>query len=331
MKKITKIFAIGLLVTVAFTGCSKKTAAKKATTLNIGIQPSAAFIPLYVAREKGWIEEALKPSQVQVTYHDFESGPPMNEGLAAGSLDIVTTGDVPTVSALAAGQKVEIVGAAGNGPDAYAVLARADNDEIQSGKDLKGKKVATVLGSTGHNLTKKVLEKYGYTFDDIEFINIGAGEVGIVLETKQVDAAVIWNPTIIRLTDSGVAKIVEKGSDTDLRGTNTFLARSAYVQENPEVIKVVLEQYARAVQALPTLDAPTLEKVADAFKLTPEQIKALLPIYGYPVVCDDTDTAALQDTIRFLVGIGKLPEEYPLKDHVNNKLFYESKAADYLK
>lgn len=325
-----KLVLVTLLAATLLTGCSKKAAVKE-RTLNIGIQPSAAFIPLYVAREKGWIEEALVSSQVKVTYNDFESGPPMNEGLAAGILDIVVTGDVPTVSAIAAGQKVEVVGIPGNGPDAYAMLARADDNSINSGADLKGKKVATVVGSTGHNLTKKILEKYGMTFDDIEFINIGAGEVGIVLSTGQVDAAVIWEPNVTRLTDNGTAKVIEFGSATNLTGTNTFLARSAYVKENQDVISVVLEQYARAVEALPTLDAETLQKVADDLKLTPDQIKKILPKYDSPIKVEKYDIDGLQDTIKFLVSIEKLSEEYKLSDHVNNGPFDKSGAKKYLK
>lgn len=325
-----KLLLVTVLAAVMLTGCSKKASVKE-RTLNIGIQPSAAFIPLYIAREKGWIEEALASSQVKVTYHDFESGPPMNEGLAAGVLDIVVTGDVPTVSAIAAGQKVEVVGCPGNGPDAYAMLARADDDSMTSGADLKGKKVATVVGSTGHNLTKKVLAKYGLTFDDIEFINIGAGEAGIVLSTSQVDAVVIWEPNVTRLVDNGTAKIIETGSATDLRGSNSFLARSPYVKENTDVISVVLEQYARAVAEFDKLDAATLQKVADDLKLTPEQVKKLNPKYGHPVGVEQADVDALQDTIRFLVSIDKLPEEYPLKAHTNNVPFEKSGAAKYLK
>lgn len=325
-----KLLLVILTACVMFTGCSKKKV-KNERTLNIGIQPSAVFIPLYIAREKGWIEEALASSQVKVTYHDFESGPPMNEGLAAGVLDIVVTGDVPAVSAIAAGQKVEIVGFPGNGPDAYAMLARKDNAFVNSGADLKGKKVATVVGSTGHNLTKKILEKYGLTFDDIDFINIGAGEVGIVLSTGQVDAAVIWEPNVTRLVDNGTAKIIENGSGVGLRGSNAFLARSQYVKDNSDVISVVLEQYARGVAEFEHLDEETLQKVADDLKLTPEQVKKIYPKYGYPVGVKQYDVECLQDTINFLVSIDKLSEEYQLSDHTNNVPFEKSGALKYLK
>ncbi|MCQ2592186.1 MAG: aliphatic sulfonate ABC transporter substrate-binding protein [Treponema sp.] len=332
MKKITKVVVFALAAICAFSGCSKKNgSAGKQRVVNIAIQPSAAFMPIYLCKEKGWIEEALAASQVQVKWNEFESGPPINESLAAGLSDIGTNGDVPTVSAIAAGQKVTIVGVPGNGPDAYAMLAKADNSAIKSPADLKGKKIATVIGSTGHNLTKKLMEKYGMTLDDIELVNISAGDVGIVLSTNQVDAAVIWEPNVTRLVDNGTAKIIAQGSDTNLRGTNTFLARNDYIKNNPDVISIILEQYSRAVKALPTIDKETLQKVADDLKLSQEQVLKLYNKYGFAIQCDEVDTAALQDTCHFLVSIGRLENEYQVKDYVDNSYYNNSKAKDYLK
>ncbi len=331
MKKISKFMLALLLVFCVFTGCSKKSGKNAKRTVNIAIQPSAAFMPLYLCREKGWIEEALAQSQVTVKWNDFESGPPINESLAAGLSDIGTNGDVPTVSAIAAGQKVTIVGVPGNGPDAYAVLANANNSAVNTFADLKGKKVATVIGSTGHNLTKKLLEKNGMTFDDIKLINISAGDAGIVLATNDVDAVVIWEPNVTRLVDNGTAKIIAKGSDTNLRGTNTFLARTDYIKANPDVISVILEQYARAVKELPRASKEDQQKVADDLKLSTEQLLKLYDKYGFAVQCDEVDTAALQDTCQFLVSIGRLDSEYQVKDYVDNSYYNNSKAKYFLK
>lgn len=331
MKKNSKFMLALLLVSCVFTGCSKKSGKNAKRTVNIAIQPSAAFMPLYLCREKGWIEEALAQSQVTVKWNDFESGPPINESLAAGLSDIGTNGDVPTVSAIAAGQKVTIVGVPGNGPDAYAVLANANNSAVNTFADLKGKKVATVIGSTGHNLTKKLLEKNGMTFDDIKLINISAGDAGIVLATNDVDAVVIWEPNVTRLVDNGTAKIIAKGSDTNLRGTNTFLARTDYIKANPDVISVILEQYARAVKELPRASKEDQQKVADDLKLSTEQLLKLYDKYGFAVQCDEVDTAALQDTCQFLVNIGRLDSEYQVKDYVDNSYYNNSKAKYFLK
>jgi len=328
-KKLLVALVAGLLVLSVFTGCSKKDS--KARTLNVAIQPSTGFIPAYVLREKGWLEEALTPMGVKVQWQVFEAGPPINESMAAGLSDIGTNGDVPTVSSIAAGQKNVIIGMPGSGPDAYAMLARADDDTFNSYNDMKGKKIATVVGSTGHNLTKKLLTKAGLTFDDIEFINIAAGDASIALSTKQVDAVLIWEPNVTRLVDNGVAKIVAKGSETTLRGTNTLLAREKFVKENPDITKVFLEQYARAVAELPKLDDATTAKVAEGFRLEPAQLKKLMSKYSNPVEITKIDTDALQDTIQFLVSIEKLGQEYPITDHCDNSYFEGSKAKQYLK
>ena len=142
------------------------------SVVNIAIQPSAAFVPLYVARENGWIEEALKDQGIEVVWNDFESGPPMNESLASGSSDIGVMGDVPTVSSIAAGQDNEIIAMAADGAKSYAMLVSADST-ISSPADLKGKKIGTTVGSTGHNLTDKLLAQNNLDINsDVELVNI---------------------------------------------------------------------------------------------------------------------------------------------------------------
>ncbi len=329
MKKGIIALLVSAAIIFGMTGCEKKDSAQK--TVRIAIQPSAAFTPLYVAREKGWIEEALAKNQVTVVWNDFESGPPMNESLAAGKSDIGVIGDVPSVSSIAAGQKNEIVGVPANGPDAYAILVSAGNETITTVQDLKGKKVGTVIGSTGHNLIKKITEKNGYVLSDINLININAGDAAAVLSTNSVDAVVIWEPNVTRLVDSGVAKILAYGSETTLRGTNTFIARKDYTTANPEVISVILEQYARAVKELPNLDAETLNTVAEKLGLEGNQLKKVLTKYNFAVTVDEIDAAALQDTIEFLVSIGVLDKAYDVHAYVNNSYFDNSQAASFLK
>ena len=126
-----------------------------AEAVHIAIQPSAAFVPLYYAKESGWIEEALSDYGVEVVWNEFESGPPMNESLASGSSDIGVVGDVPIVSAVAAGQDNVMIALTCDAPLSYNLLVSPDS-EIESVADLKGKKVATVVGSTAHNLVSKL-------------------------------------------------------------------------------------------------------------------------------------------------------------------------------
>lgn len=340
MKKILSAAIALALGSALMTGCGSSDSSESGSdnkdnsgssaVVNIAVQPSAAFIPLYIARENGWIEEALKEQNVTVNWNDFESGPPMNESLAAGDSDIGVMGDVPTVSAIAAGQKNEIVAMAADGPLSYAMLVSADSD-ITSAADLKGKKVGTTIGSTGHNLTDKLLSGAGLDINsDIELINISTGDAATVLSTGEVDAVAIWEPNVTRLVDDGTAKIIGTGSDCGLLGVNPIIARSEYADANPEVIKVIIEQYARGVQALANLDDETKNKVAEDLSLEPDQLLKVAEKYDYTVVISDEDVENLQDTIRFLVKIGNLDEEYDFTPYANKEFVENADVSQYL-
>lgn len=287
-----------------------------AKVVNIAIQPSAAFIPLYIAREKGWIEEELKDQGITVNWNDFESGPPMNESLAAGSSDIGVMGDVPTVSAIAAGQNNEVIALAGDGPNSCAFLVKADSD-MSSAADLKGKKVGTVVGSTAHNLADKLLKTNDLDINtDVELVNIAMGDAVAVLSNDEVDAVIVWEPNITRLVESGTAKIIGEGSECGFLGLNPIVARAEFAQNNPEIIKVIIEQYARGAEAMADLDDETTAKIAEILSIEVDQVAKVAEKYDYDVTISEEDVASLQDTITFLVKIGVLTEEYEIDDYV---------------
>lgn len=334
--QLKKILAFALLLALSLSllaGCGaqgskeaeEETAAVEGVTaeeVNIAIQPSAAFIPLMIAREMGWIEEALSEYGITVNWNDFESGPPMNESMAAGLSDFGMLGDVPTVSAIAAGQENVVVAVSAQAADSYAVIVAADAD-ISSAADLEGKKVGTTIGSTGHNMTQKYLATAGLSIDDIELVNISAGDAATVLSNSEVDAVSIWEPTVTRLVDNGTAKIVALGSEVGLAGTNTVVARSAFAEENPLVVTVVLEQYARAAAAVAAgeVSEETWEKVAEYLSLEVDQVRSILPKYVYSVAITQEDIDALNDTIAFLVGIDAISEAYDIGEHADSSYY----------
>jgi len=319
MQKASRnIFFVLLLLSLFITACNKKESVTSSEYVNIAIQPSAAFIPLYIARYKGFIEEALKAKNINVVWQDFESGPPMNQSLAADLSDIGVIGDVPTVSALSSGNTMKIVGIPASGPDAYAMLSRADDTSFNTSADMKGKKIATVFGSTGHNFTMKLLEKNSLSVDDIEFISINAGDAEETLLSGICDAIVIWEPNVTRMIENGSAKIVALGSETDLRGTNAFVVRAEYLETHKDVIKVILQEYYKAVNFIPELDEETLTKISAALKLSPSQVLSIAKKYNFSVSISDTDIASLQDTVNFLIEIGNLPAAYSVSSKAEN-------------
>ena len=86
-------------VLLILTACSSDNE-EKTKKVNLGIQQTLS--PLWVAKENGWMEEAFKEIGVEVSWTEFQSGPPQFEGIAAGKLDITEVGNTPPISGQAA-------------------------------------------------------------------------------------------------------------------------------------------------------------------------------------------------------------------------------------
>jgi sulfonate transport system substrate-binding protein len=289
--------------------------------LVIALQPSGAFIPLIIAREKGYVEEALQDYDIEVKWTDFESGPPINEAMAAGEADVGALGDVPAVSAIAAGQNNSLAFMTTEGSRAYAILVAADSD-ITDLSQLKGKTLATVVGSTGHNLFEKALAKEGLSLDtDATIVNINAGDAATVLENGEADAVAIWEPNVTRLTESGVAKVLAYGEDVGLLGPNQIMINTDYANANPTVVEALKEAYEKGIEDLETLseDEETLKAVADYLSLDEDQVLTVAGNWDYKTEVSQDDIDALNDTIDFLVKIGNLQESYDISEYIYNK------------
>lgn len=300
-----------------------------ASELRIAIQPSAAYVPLYLVKEKGWLEEALAELGVTVKWTEFESGPPINESFAAGQQDIGVIGDVPTITALATGQPNTVIGISGYGVGAYSVLVPTDSD-ITSPAQLKGKTIGLPIGTTAHNLTDKVLAKNGLDINtDVKLVNLSVGDLQSALKTKQVDAVAVWEPTITRLSDSGTAKILADGTGV-LRGVNTIFGRTEYLKANPEIVKIFLEQYARGNKELRENTKSATEAVATKyFTLEPEQLQRVVEKYDYPVEITDADITELESTINFLLKIDAISKKVDLSSAVDRSYAKSADLAQY--
>ena len=323
-KKFVSVILVSVMTLGLMAGCSgggKKGGSDgvTASAVSIAIQPSAAFIPLFIARENGWIEDALKKYNVSVVWYDFESGPPMNESIGKGETDLGVMGDVPTVSAITQGQEREVVAISAQAADSYAVLVSADSD-IQGPEDLAGKKIATTIGSTGHNLVRKYLASGGVDLSSVTLVDSNTADMPYMLKKKQVDAVALWEPNVTRIVDQGDGRIIGVGSDCGLAGTNTIIGRKEFTEANPTIVKVVLEQYKRAADSLDEVPDSVWKKVARYLSLDESQVKAILPKYNYSVAITQEDIDALNDTISFLSSIGSI-EEYDISSYCNDSYF----------
>lgn len=332
MKKfIRNTMTLGLsmiLLLGIFVGCqnrdTKKStdAGKSNVALRIGAQPYPLYSSIYVAKELGYLDEELKKVGATYEWTDFKTGPLVNEAVAAGSQDIGFMADMPAILAKSSGQDIEIIANVAYGEKALAVLVAADSN-ITNPSQLKGKKVAYVKGSYAQHLLALVLKNAGLTFDDIESVNLAAGDMPVALEGKQIDAAVLWEQFVSKLTTEGRAKVLVDGTGIK-RGNMITYATRKFVENNPQVIEAYIKACERASEYIKTNPKEAAEAIADDFGVTPELIINIFNNLTFTQALTEDDIKEFKTVEKYILDQGIISNEVNIDEFVNTKLLEES-------
>lgn len=317
-KRLFVTALVAALITGVLSGCGASVAkAENTTELNIAIQPVVGFLPLYVMKDTGSLEKALKDNHydIKINYVEFESGPPENEAFASKQVDVGVMGNVPAISGIANGQERAIIGIAYNGEETEAVIVKNESD-ITAVEQLRGKKIGLVIGSIAQNYLSVLLENNGLNLSDVELINLSTGEQQQALQTGMVDAVATWEPTLSKLTANGDNRILADGTGIFL-GENPIVARSEYVKANPEIVRIFLEEYTKAAQLIEDDIPGYASKYADKFLLDKEIVELALTHAKLQISITEEDIKDLQNTADFLYREKLITREVSIKDYVN--------------
>jgi taurine transport system substrate-binding protein len=236
-KKLMRLlFISGLIMAVALSlaGCGKTSEVstpKKPEAITIGFQdiPNDEII----AKVKGFYESELG---VKVNFKKFDSGRDVNNAFASNSIDIGLMGSTPAAVGIAKGLNYEVfwihdvIGAAES-------LAVKNTANINSIKDLQGKKVAVPFSSTAHYSLLNALKLEGVNLADVKILDMQPPDIFAAWQRGDIDAAYVWNPVLGKLladgkviTDSG--KLAEKGVITADLG----VVSKDFAQKYPDIV-----------------------------------------------------------------------------------------------
>jgi NitT/TauT family transport system substrate-binding protein len=180
---------------------------KEPVTLNLGMLKYTTNAPIYIALEKGFFKE----ENLEVNVKWFESSNAVNVAVVSGNLEVGAVGFTADLyNMMATGQKVIIVSDKGREQKGYPFSGIFVNteSEIKSIADLKGKRAAvTTIGSTNHYMLGRVLEKYGLTTKDVQWVPMNTTS-GVMesLKSKNSDVVVLSEPNASIAMKQGYAK-----------------------------------------------------------------------------------------------------------------------------
>jgi sulfonate transport system substrate-binding protein len=189
--------------------------ARAAPVLNIGDQ-KGGIQPLMAAAG------VLAGAPYQVAWSQFAGAPMLMEALNAGAIDAGSVGDAPFVSAVASAIPIKAVSVT-RADGAVTALVVPRDSAIRIVADLKGKKIATLRGQTGHFLTLAALDKAGMKPGDVQFVFIDPSAAKAALASGAVDGWATWGPYISLAKAVDGAREVVNGRDL-MSGQSYMLA-----------------------------------------------------------------------------------------------------------
>lgn len=183
---------IALWLVMAFSAAGplvhRTAAAETAKPLVVFVGPIPALDPVWMADAQGYFKEA----GLDVQLRTFPSGTTALQTFKTGAGDIVYNGDLPGVSYWAnTGRDYRIVAINDRDAKGYTAMAR---NAIKTPQDLKGKTIATRVGSTGSWFISVFLAKNGLKPTDVTVKNLDTQVLPIALCKGDIDGFFIWQP-----------------------------------------------------------------------------------------------------------------------------------------
>ena len=229
-------------------GTNMQTSEQK--TLRIGYFPNINHAQAVIGLGRGDFQTALGDN-VEVTTQIFNAGPSAIEALFANQIDVAYIGPGPAINGYvrSGGEALRIISGAASGG---AVFVVRNDSGINSSQDLANKKFATPeLGNTQDiALRNYILDNGLNTIEkggNVEVLTAKNADIVTLFLTKQIDGAWVPEPWGETLVKEGGGKIfVDERDLWPPEGkfvTAHIIARPDYLQNNPDVIKKLLEAH----------------------------------------------------------------------------------------
>ena len=320
-KKLFLISIIFVFIISLITGCgqSKTNTAtnEKENSKNIvvhyGYQPGHAQI--VVAKEKGWLDEEFSKDGITIELNKFASGPPIIEAFTGNRLEFGQVGDQPALQAQANNAKIKVIGLYGIASKTNQLLATSSSG-VKSINDLKGKKVGVTIGSVGHQLLYILLDAAGLKSSDIEVLNLQPADIKSSLASKNIDAAVTWDPIATQIVNEGIAQLITDGEKYKL-SANVIIANSDFLKQHGDVAERLIKVLDKTQKWIEENKQEALEIVSKDSGFSVDVLKPSFDKTDRNIKFSDEAIKSIKDTAKYLYDNKVIQKEVNVDDLID--------------
>lgn len=256
--------------------------------IRIGYWPIIGGLPLYTAIERGFFKDA----GLNVRAVKCASPQQIIEGMITGRIHGCANGTATGALGLGFIASPGLFTIICSNPSNHTMVLDEFlvplNSEVTSIAELRGKRIACGPGVQNVVLTKIILEKNGFSPDEVKVIELPVGQHVAALAAGQIDGVYTLEPTGTVGRLKGLARILETGvisryvlGDADAPWFGGAAAlNTRFITEHTASAKAFIQAYARAVQFIQQQPDVSRQYIAGYTSIDPTLIKDV-PLPGF--------------------------------------------------
>lgn len=275
-KKIALFFSL-LITCSLFWGCNPTTS-NQPEKVTIATSKNAWAALTIIAYKKGFFKE----EGVEVNLEYVQAAKLAMDALLGGSAQLsnVVSTNVAFLG-YTGNTEVEVVTTHCETHDG-AIVARRDSN-IKEPKDLEGKKLGVIQGTTSQVFADWFIEKYKLDASKIQIVNLTAVAMQSSVNNKEVDAGSLWQPFIYNIQKQlGDNAVVFADKDV-YTGYMNIAVKKDWAKQHSKVIEAILRAHIKAEEFAKTNKDAAIETVAQEIGLDKALLAQIWDQYMYKV------------------------------------------------
>jgi len=307
MKKRVLNLLLAMSMTIGLlAGCANEEEAKELPKkLTFTYVTAPLNVPSIVDKEKKVFVNAFEELGIDVEYAELTSGADQTQALASGDVQVLyAVGASSAILSAANGADIKVLNMYSRSPKAFSM--HANDNEIDSPEDLKGKTIAGPAGTNLHELLAAYLATADMTIEDVNFVNMGIPEAKAALDGESVDVALLAGATAFQANEQGYHMVADGEGLID--AIIAVAVTDEFYQNNPEIIEVLEKAQEEIADFITQNEADAFEMTAKELGLDVEAVREMYGMYDFSTEITSEDVDGFQKTADFMYENGMIEE-----------------------
>ena len=264
------------MCTVLFVGCSGNSSESKKNTSDSSAEPiKLAVYPLPSPYFEYAMEslELFTKNNANVELVEFAQYSDVIQALDSGSVDASIMGITEAVTPIANGLDLDIVLMTDYSAGMDGIVAAPG---INSVKDLKGKTIATNIGTMNHMLLLTALEQAGLSESDVNITNMSEGDATAALVGGSIDAASIFDPQMSKAAKESGGKVIFSSKDLPGELSDVLIIKDSIVKDRADEVQGIVDAWYQVQDKYNKDSDSVVDLISPKAELTNDEFYSLL-------------------------------------------------------